>query len=177
MVKLFPKIAKSTKITLYVVVALLVLVALIVFFTNKQSKTTKSVDNLSMYYNTFEGFDEDLSKSSTKDNKGKIILVYADWCPYCKEYLAEHVDGTNKNAFDLASEHKDMKNISFELLDAAKDDASQTLANEYGVKAYPTIIAVKHNKNQEKDMKVATFDGNRSDVDELVKFAQESLMN
>jgi thiol-disulfide isomerase/thioredoxin len=102
------------------------------------------------------------------------VLVYANWCPYCEEYLSDKANGSDKNVFDTAGDKA--KGVVFEKLDAAENKTNQETANSYGVQGYPTIVAVKFDATKSKYVKIATFDGNRNSVEELVAFAKEHSM-
>ena len=97
----------------------------------------------------------------------KVILFHATWCGYCKEYLTKKVDGSDQNTFDFTASRDDMKSIAFEKVDADEDSE---LTSKYGIKGFPTIIGV--NAQGEK---VAVFEGDRYDSNELAAFAKTLL--
>jgi thiol-disulfide isomerase/thioredoxin len=126
-------------------------------------------------YNNFENFSNTEWEEFVQDDKRvKIVLVYANWCPYCEEYLSDKASGSDKNVFDTAGDKA--KGVVFEKLDAAENKTNQETANSYGVQGYPTIVAVKLDPTKNKYVKISTFDGNRNSVEELVAFAKEHSM-
>ena len=140
----------------------------------KQVRKGKKQEPLLMY-NNFENFSNEEWEDFVQDNnKIKIVLVYANWCPYCEDYLSGKASGSNKNVFDTAADKA--KGVTFEKLDAAENKTNQDTASSYGVQGFPTIVAVKFDATKNKYVKTATFEGNRNSVDELVAFAKEQTM-
>lgn len=163
------KISKAVKNSLFIFFGLVVIVGLVLLLkqTNK-----KSQEEPFLLYNNFENFSTDEWEDFAQDDKKiKVVLVYANWCPYCEEYLSDKATGSDKNVFDTASDQ--VKNVVFEKLDAAESKSNQETANSYGVQGYPTIIVTKFDVVKSKFVKIATFEGNRNSVEELVAFAKE----
>ncbi len=156
------------KYTVYAVVVILVVV-LTVRILKLKKKHSKNEPFI--MYNNFESFSNEEWEEFAQDKKVKIVLVYANWCPYCEEYLADKAKGSNKNVFDTAADK--VKGVVFEKLDAAESKGNQETANSYGVQGYPTIVAARFDSTKNKYVKLATFEGNRNSVDELVSFAKE----
>lgn len=164
------KLSSSVKTTLYILVGIIVIVGILFLISrsNKRNALSQPLVN----YNAFEMFnEEDIENFAKEDAKTKIVLVYANWCPYCEEYLATKARNSDKNVFDTAAEK--VPHIVFEKLDAAETPNNQQIANSYGVQGYPTIVAVRFDETKNTYVKVGTFEGDRSSVDELVNFAQE----
>lgn len=159
----------SMQTTLIVIAVLFILVLLLGLLT-KKTKNNYNSHPTYLNYNVFENFNPDELEQFSTNPKFKIVLVHAEWCPYCKEYLNEKAANSSKNVFDTAANIVD--NIVFEKLDASESDESQSIANSYGVQGYPSIIAVKFDETKDKYVKVATFEEDRNDVNALVKFAK-----
>lgn len=167
MSKLFNiKVSQSLQVTLYVLVALIVIVGLLVLLNRSKPNTST---------NNFERFaEEELEAFEQDDTKtAKIVLVYANWCPYCEEYLADKAKNSDKNVFDTVADK--VKNVRFEKLDVAESKENQSIANSYGVQGYPTIVASHYDTTKKQYVKVATFEGNRNSVEELTAFAKEHV--
>jgi thiol-disulfide isomerase/thioredoxin len=170
----FNKLSPSLKTTLYIIVGIIVIVGLLILVrrSNKSSSQKYSLSQPLVNYNAFEMFnEEDIENFAKEQSKTKIVLVYANWCPYCEEYLSTKARNSDKNAFDTAAEQ--FEHIVFEKLDAAENQNNQQIANSYGVQGYPTIVAARFDESKNTYVKVGTFEGDRSNVDELVAFAQE----
>lgn len=161
-------ISEPYKTAVYVVIGLVIIFA-IVWFLGWNKKNNKN-DPFIMY-NDFENFSTEEWEDFTQDKGIKIVLVYANWCPYCEDYLADKATGSDKNVFDTAAEKA--KGVVFEKLDAAASKENQAIANSYGVQGFPTIIAVKFDATKNTYVKSATFEGNRNNVNEIVAFAKE----
>jgi thiol-disulfide isomerase/thioredoxin len=161
------KMSKALKNALFVFLAVVVIVGLVALLKKTQNNTHQDPF---LMYNNFENFSNDEWEEFAQDDKKiKVVLVYANWCPYCEEYLSDKATGSDKNVFDTAADKA--KNVVFEKLDAAESKTNQEIANSYGVQGYPTIIAAKFDATKSKYVKIATFEGNRNSVDELVAFA------
>jgi thiol-disulfide isomerase/thioredoxin len=166
------KLTDSVKNIIFFVIGIVVIVGIVLLFRAIQKpKNAKPF----LMYNNFENFSNtEWEKFVQDDKKVKVVLVYANWCPYCEEYLSDKASGSDKNVFDTAGDKA--KGVVFEKLDAAENKTNQETANSYGVQGYPTIVAVKFDATNNKYVKIATFDGNRNSVDELVAFAKEHSM-
>lgn len=142
---------KSSTSTLLVIAGLVIAIALIVRYTKPTTTHALQMASIERY---------------TEDNP-KILLFHAPWCGYCKEYLSTKVEGGKKNTFETVASREDMKGIQFEAIDG---DANSALTSRYGIKGFPTIIAV--NANGEK---MGVFEGDRYDVKQLAEFAKSHL--
>jgi thiol-disulfide isomerase/thioredoxin len=163
------KLDDFVKKIIFFVIGVAVIVGIVILLRSLQKpKSTKPF----LIYNNFENFSNTEWEEFVQDDKKvKIVLVYANWCPYCEEYLSDKASGSDKNVFDTAGDKA--KGVVFEKLDAAENKTNQETANSYGVQGYPTIVAVKFDATKNKHVKIATFDGNRNSVEELVAFAKE----
>jgi thiol-disulfide isomerase/thioredoxin len=108
-----------------------------------------------------------IEKFIEESRKPKILLFHAPWCGYCKEYLGTKVEGGKKNTFETVA--SSLKDIQFETVDG---DAHPELTSQYGIKGFPTIIAV--NANGEKQ---GVFEGDRFNVKQLTEFAKSHLLS
>jgi len=154
----------SSKSTLLVIAGLVIAIALIVNYT-KQAEHKTSMHSLQMAgIGGMERYTEENLKS-----KPKVLLFHAPWCGYCKEYLSTKVDNGKKNTFETAAAREDMRSIEFETIDG---DANAELTSQYGIKGFPTIIAVNANGD-----KMGVFEGDRYDVKQLVEFAKSHLLS
>lgn len=94
----------------------------------------------------------------------RICLFYATWCPHCEKYLS-HPSKPFDKAGDLAS--KSTNGVVFEKIDY---EQNKNLANKYDVNSFPSIIAISSDGK-----KIADFEGNRMNPEELVVFAKQAL--
>jgi thiol-disulfide isomerase/thioredoxin len=150
-------LSKNSKNILTVVFALLVVIAIISYFT--KNKTTSNApssiydvngtNNIRTSYASLEGFEQN----------PKVMLFHATWCGHCEQYLSSGV-------FDKVAKHPDVQKVSFEKLDA---DKNEDMREKYDVTGFPTILGL--NASGEK----VAFDGNRNSIDDLITFAK-SLM-
>lgn len=148
-------ISKNTKNVLFVILALVIVLAIISYFTSHDTnKSPKSIYDVSgvedtiSSYATFEGF-------SNKETP-KVMLFHATWCGHCEQYL-------NSGIFDKTAENSDVRGITFEKFDA---DKNGTMVEKYGISGFPTILGL--NTQGEK----VVFEGNRNSIDDLIKFAK-----
>lgn len=163
------KMSKALTNALFVFLAVVIIAGLVLVLKKTQENTR---EDPFLVYNNFENFSNDEWEDFAQDDKKiKVVLVYANWCPYCEEYLSDKATGSDKNVFDTAADK--VKNVVFEKLDAAESKTNEETANSYGVQGYPTIIAAKFDATKSKYVKTATFEGNRNSVEELVAFAKE----
>ena len=88
-------------------------------------------------------------------SKPRIILFHATWCGYCKRYLAtglfERVGSCLR------------KQVEFLAVNA---DQQPDLVSRYGIKGFPSIIAVSGSGS-----KIAGFVGDRDNPEHLKAFA------
>lgn len=145
---------RMTNILLVVAVLVVVLVIVKVAFGGKKADSSQGA----RVYGSLELFEE---------SGAKVILFHATWCGYCKEYLSQKFEGSDKNTFDYTAAREDVKGVAFEKVDA---DENSELTAKYGIKGFPTIIGV--NAQGEK---VAVFEGDRFDSDALASFAKSLL--
>lgn len=148
---------KSSTSTLLVIAGLMIAIALIVRYT-RYTRPNHKTPSHALQMTSIERYTE---------SKPKVLLFHAPWCGYCKEYLSTKVEGGKKNTFETVASRQDMKAIQFETIDG---DANSALTSQYGIKGFPTIIAV--NANGEK---MGVFEGDRYDVKQLADFAKSHL--
>lgn len=148
---------KSSTSTLLVLAGLVIAIALIARYTKQTTTHALQMTSIERY------------TDENPQSKPKILLFHAPWCGYCKEYLSTKVDNGKKNTFETVAGREDMKAIRFEAIDG---DANSALTSQYGIKGFPTIIAV--NANGEK---MGVFEGDRYDVKQLADFAKSHLLS
>ena len=69
------------------------------------------------------------------DKKGQLMLFYAAWCPYSQT--------TMKQWYTYKEKYTGPYNISFSEIDC---DENPTLADNYNIESYPTIVLLLNNK-------------------------------
>lgn len=151
-------LSKNTKNVLSAIFALLIVLAIVSYFTqNKTSKSPSSiyelngVDNAMTSYASLEGYED--------KQKPKVMLFHATWCGHCEQYLSSGI-------YDKIAKHPEVQQISFEKFDA---DKHEDIREKYDVTSFPTIIGL--NSQGEK----VSFDGNRNSVEDVVAFAKSLL--
>lgn len=154
------KITKNTKSILTVVMVLAVVLIVFSLWSSK-SKGAYSGEDFGLMY---QGIDNDNQYASLEQymNGGespKVMLFYATWCGHCEKYLSSGL-------FDKVSGSKDVQGVSFQKLDA---DKNEDLREKYDVTSFPTILGINN-----KGEKVG-FEGNRNMESDLISFAK-SLM-
>ena len=156
MKKLFSlKLSKTMKTTLYAIAVVIAIVLLYSLLTSKKIEQTGvplGDNEASRMYAPYEGF--------TNEIKGKLMLFHADWCPHFKEY-------EKSGTFDKISKDKRLAHLSFEKIDV---DQQADVAAKYGVPSFPTLVVTNS-----KGEKVGTFDGDRNDIDEVIKFVNTKI--
>ena len=95
-----------------------------------------------VYKNNNEGF---------QSEKPTLMFFYVDWCPHCTKAKPE-VEKLNNN------------NVNVKLVNCDKE---KELANQYNIRAYPTVILKKGNDRIEYN--------NRVTKDLLEEFVRENL--
>lgn len=152
-------ISKNTKNVLLVVLALLVILLMVSYFTPRNPDTSphsiyevNGVDKMVSSSGLFEGF--------TNKETPKVMLFHATWCGHCEQYL-------NSGVFEKTAENPEVQGISFEKFDA---DKNGSMVEKYDITGFPTILGL--NTQGEK----VVFEGNRNSMDDLIKFAK-SLTN
>lgn len=98
-----------------------------------------------------------------EQDKLKVMLFHASWCPHCVTYLAKRVFPDKLEASLKANNINGVKLESFEY------DSNKALAERFGVNSFPSIVAVNASGKQ------TPFKGNRESVDELVAFIKKAL--
>lgn len=148
-------ISKNTKNILLVVLALVIVLAIISYFTprdlNKSPHSiydVSGVEDITSSYSSFEGF-------KNKDTP-KVMLFHATWCGHCEQYL-------NSGIFEKVAENPEVQGIPFEKFDA---DKNGSMVEKYDITGFPTILGL--NTQGEK----VVFEGNRNSMDDLIKFAK-----
>lgn len=90
------------------------------------------------------------------NNKDKIVLCHATWCPHCTSFLPKW------------QQFKKMNKFPIQVVDLESDRDKDEI-KEYKVKGYPTIILVKNGQHIE-------YNGDRSLVS-LKEFVHEHYKN
>jgi thiol-disulfide isomerase/thioredoxin len=129
------------------------LIILIVFGTFIALYAIQQVISKVNYNYKKEGFNE---------IKLKVLLVHAEWCGHCKRYRKNN---TFMNFYDQLKNK--YPSVVFEEIDS---DKHPTLVAKYGIKGYPTIIAVKSNGELLSD-----FIGDRNELKDLEDFVVANL--
>lgn len=93
-----------------------------------------------------------------------IALFHANWCGHCVQYRKS---GKFINTYNTIKSDPSMSNITFTEYEF---DNNKDLANKYNINSFPTIVAIDSNGNL-----LSTFNGNRSNSDELIAFAKKNL--
>lgn len=92
-----------------------------------------------------EGFDN-------KDGEPVVVyFFYVDWCPHCTNAKPEVAAFSE----DLATQNNLINNVPVEVKQVNCEEEKE-LAAEHGVKAYPTVVAVKNNKKEQLNDKVTS---------------------
>jgi thiol-disulfide isomerase/thioredoxin len=139
---------KYTKIILTIFLASLLLFAVLVSYTYY----TKNYSNVEKF-------------QDVQDNKIKIALFYATWCGHCEKYRQA---GTFQKAFQKVQADDNLKSkVTFIEYDA---DQHKDLINKYDINGFPSILSIDTNGNKLKE-----FEGNRNNIDDLIKFATQSI--
>ena len=148
-------ISKNTKNILLVVLALVIVLAIISYFTPRNANKSpysiydvSGVEDVTSSYSSFEGF-------NNKDTP-KVMLFHATWCGHCEQYL-------NSGIFEKVAENPEVQGIPFEKFDA---DKNGSMVEKYDITGFPTILGL--NTQGEK----VVFEGNRNSMDDLIKFAK-----
>ena len=71
-----------------------------------------------------------------------VRMFYVNWCGHCKTTKPEFQQFMEQN------NNKEMngKKVKIEMIDCEASDADKQLASQFGVKSYPTIIAIVNGK-------------------------------
>jgi thiol-disulfide isomerase/thioredoxin len=82
------------------------------------------------------------------DKMGQLMLFYADWCPYSQTTL--------KKWYTYKETYNGSYNISFSEIDC---DKNTSLADDYNIESYPTIILLVDGKKYiyDAEMNAATL--------------------
>jgi|UniRef100_A0A6C0BLY8 thiol-disulfide isomerase/thioredoxin len=96
------------------------------------------------------GFEE-----APKDEKTKVVVFFAPWCPHCKHFM----DGQESLWEKLKQAYSQRADLLF---DQVNGDEQKDLAKKMEVDGYPTILKIKKGK-------VETFVGDRT-LDALSAF-------
>jgi thiol-disulfide isomerase/thioredoxin len=151
---------KSSTSILLVIAGLVIAITLIVQYTKHTEQNTLQMAGI-------EGMERYTEENH--ESKPKVLLFHAPWCGYCKEYLSTKVANGKKNTFETVAGREDMKAIQFEAIDG---DANAEMTSQYGIKGFPTIIAVNANGD-----KMGVFEGDRYDIKQLADFAKSHLLS
>lgn len=83
-----------------------------------------------------------LESFANSPNDCVIRMFYVNWCGHCKttkpEFQQFMEQNNNKEIYG--------KNVKIEMIDCEASDADKQLASQFGVKSYPTIIALVNGK-------------------------------
>jgi thiol-disulfide isomerase/thioredoxin len=89
-----------------------------------------------------EEFEDEMEEFS--NNNIVIRMFYVDWCGYCKR--------TKPAYMQFMKKHNDTqvngKTVRIEMINCEENETNAKLAQQFGVKGYPTIIAVVNGKKQ-----------------------------
>jgi len=103
----------------------------------------------------------DVANSESRNEGLEIYFFSADWCPHCKKAKPDwnafqsQVDGTTLNGYTVNTISVDCTNLD-------TDQNSAKLVQQYDIKGFPTVVAIKDGKRVDYDAKV--------DQDSLNKF-------
>lgn len=111
-----------------------------------------------MDYNKNTNMIQESTSNSTQNIKHKLILYYAMWCGYSRQFLPEW------EKFEKYAEDN-LKNIYIEKINCEGDNES--ICNKKGVPGFPYIVL------ETSDGKTIPFDGDRT-VEQLVNFLQNN---
>jgi len=70
------------------------------------------------------------------NKEGRLMLFYVDWCPYSKTTLKQWID--------YKESYNKKYSITFDEIDC---EVNVSIADEYNIESYPTIILVMNGKN------------------------------
>lgn len=144
--------ARNWRPLLTVAAIIILILLLIAYFTPKTKYTGAMASATFGGFSAYEGFENTV--------KGKLMLFHAEWCPHCKQY---EKDGT----FEKLSSDSRVSHIAFEKIDV---DKQADVAAKYGVPSFPTLVLADADGE-----KLGTFDGNRNDIDEIIKFINSKI--
>ena len=142
-----------------IVIVIIIFIIVSVYSYRWSSKKINSINN-------------DFSDVANNNNINKEIdikLFHVDWCPHCKKALPEW------QAF--CSEYNN-KEVNGWIIKCAYEGTNCTdsenqeiahLINEYNIEAYPTVIALKNNKNYDFDAKIT-----KSSLEQFVQYVSGS---
>lgn len=148
-------LSKNTKNVIIVVLALLVVLAIVSYFTPRDTNKSphsiydvNGVERTTSPYASFEGF---------KDKEGpQVMLFHATWCGHCEQYLSSGI-------YEKTAENPEVQGIAFEKFDA---DKNASMVEKYDITGFPTILGL--NAQGEK----VVFEGNRNSMNDLITFAK-----
>ncbi|MDA7573836.1 thioredoxin domain-containing protein [bacterium] len=90
------------------------------------------------YFEENSDFSEEMEMEGFSNNDVVIRMFYVDWCGYCKkakpgymQFMKNYNESTHSG-----------KNVRVEMINCEENEANAQLAAKFGVKGYPTIIAV-----------------------------------
>lgn len=147
------KLPRNIKPIIYFAAAIIIIILLIVLLSPRKKYTGNAAPKSLGGYAAFERFENSI--------KGKLMLFHADWCPHCKEY-------EKAGTFDKLSTDTRLSHIAFEKIDV---DQKADVAAKYGVPSFPTLVLA-----DAKGDKLGVFEGNRNDIDEIIKFVNSKIL-
>ncbi len=133
--------------TVIIVVGLLALLALAYYFMTMNNNNHKPTMGPTMgptmpgMMKKVEGFSSG-SDLTPKDGQVVVALFAADWCPHCQDYKPKWEQ--------IQSQASSNKKIRFETVDCTKENP---YPGEYGIKGYPTVVAISSKGSQHIDEK------------------------
>jgi thiol-disulfide isomerase/thioredoxin len=104
-------------------------------------------------------------KETFNETKLKVLLIYAEWCGHCTKY--RNANTFMKTYEELIKPNSRYSGVIFEEIDS---DRNKRLLNQYNIRGFPTIIAVKADGKLIKE-----FEENRDEPQDLERFVSESL--
>ncbi len=133
------KLSKGQLITLLVGCVLVLVLATYYLYNCIKSDQVEYFDHHDEH-DEMEGLDlEEFS-----NNNVIIRMFYVDWCGYCKKAKPGYMQFMKQyNDTQISG-----KNVRVEMVNCEENDANAQLAAKFGVKGYPTIIAVVDGKKE-----------------------------
>jgi len=147
-------VSLNNKKTLIFLVVILSIIILYLYYMSNSNREVSGYDQKNRNENNL-AYNLSTYESTVKP---KLILYYAMWCGYSRQFLPEW-----EKFEQYATEN--LKNINIEKINCEGDNES--ICNKKGVPGFPYIVLEK------SDGKILPFDGDRT-VEELVKFLQNN---
>tara|TARA_B100000925_G_scaffold263701_1_gene221769 strand:+ start:269 stop:745 length:477 start_codon:yes stop_codon:yes gene_type:complete len=90
----------------------------------------------------FEDTDEPEEQEGFSTGDCVVRMFYVNWCGYCKKAKPGYMQFMKQ----FNNQQVSGKNVRIEMIDCEESDSNAQLAAKFGVKGYPTIIAVVDGK-------------------------------